>query len=68
MVTFKDAAQARSALKMLLSNYAWYCNSTVYFDSSEYAILVNVKEVNSITRKVIPQVINNVNIKVEIEN
>jgi len=68
MVTFKEASQARCALKMLLSNYAWYCGSVVYFDSSEYGILVNVKEINTTTRKIIPQVINNVNIKVEIES
>ena len=53
---------------MLLSNYSWYCNSVVYFDSSEYGILVNVKEINNNTRKIIPQVFNSVNIKVEVEN
>jgi hypothetical protein len=68
MITFKEASQARCALKMLLSNYSWYCNSVVYFDSSEYGILVNVKEINNNTRKIIPQVFNSVNIKVEVEN
>lgn len=68
MITFKEAAQARCALKMLLSNYGWYTNSVVFFNDSEYGILVNVKKVSNITRKIIPQVINGVSVKVEIEN
>lgn len=68
MITFREASQVRHALKMQLSNYAWYVNSTVYFDSNEYAILVHVKKINDTTRRIIPQVLDFVNIKVELEN
>lgn len=65
MATFREATQARSAIKLKLSNYNWYNWSLVVSSSDGYSILVNVKKIDNFVRKTIPPVINGVELKIE---
>lgn len=67
MVTFSEANQARLALKMKLSQHAWYSSSTVASDKGGYSIVVHVTTLNNTVRKAIPQVVSGVSIKTELE-
>lgn len=67
MVTFFEANQARLAIKMKLSQYAWYSSSAVASEKDGYSVVVGVKTMNNTIRKTIPQVVNGVSIKTEIE-
>lgn len=65
MSTFHEANQVRLALKMKLSQYAWYNSSVVLSSEDGYSILVRVKQVDNKVRKIIAPVIDGVSIKVE---
>lgn len=65
MSTFHEANQVRLALKMKLSQHAWYNSSVVLASEDGYSILVRVKQVDNKVRKIIPPVIDGVSIKVE---
>lgn len=67
MTTFMEAHQARLELKMKLSNFAWYHSSAIMSEKDGYAVVVTVKHLDNQVRKVIPQVLNGVNIKTESE-
>lgn len=67
MSNFKEANQTRTALKMKLSIYSWYKNSVVCAVSDGWGIIVMVKKIDNKVRKLIPQVISGVSVKVEIE-
>lgn len=67
MSSFKEANQVRVALKMKLSNYAWYSGSGVLSTEDGYCVSVTVKHIDNTVRKVVPPVINGVTIKVESE-
>lgn len=67
MGTFKEANHIRLSLKMKLSMYAWYSSSAVTTDSDGFAITIFVHYLNNQVRKIIPQVIDGINIKTEIE-
>lgn len=67
MTTFREANQIRASLKMKLSNYSWYNSSCVLFDKDDYYIVVHVRKVDNQVRKVIPPVLDGVNIKTEID-
>jgi hypothetical protein len=65
MSTFHEANQVRLALKMKLSQHAWYNSSVVLSSEDGYSILVRVKQVDNKVRKIIAPVIDGVSIKVE---
>ena len=65
MATFKEANQVRLALKMKLSRYSWYVSSVVISSQDGYSVLINVKEVNNTVRKIIPPLVDGVEIKTE---
>lgn len=67
MVTFSEANQARLAIKMKLSMYAWYSSSAVVSEKSGYSVVVAVKQLNNTVRKTIPPVVNGVSVKAELE-
>ena len=67
MTTFKEANQVRAALKMKLSNYAWYSASGVFTVDADYLIVITVKKIDNQVRKLIPPVIDGVSIKTELE-
>lgn len=67
MATFKEANQVRLSLKMTLSQHAWYYSSQVLPDEGDYYILVLTNSLNNHVRKIIPQVINCINIKTELK-
>lgn len=65
MSTFKEANQVRLALKMRLSNHAWYQSSRVIPDDDGFSIVVAVSKLDNQVRKVISPVIDGVGIKVD---
>lgn len=67
MATFTEANQVRLALKMKLSQYAWYSSSRIFASNDDFAVLVYVKQIDNTVRKVIPPVIDSISIKVESE-
>lgn len=69
MNTFKEANQARIALKMKLSNYGWYRSMAVVSDENgmSYCVLVNVSKVDNNVRKIVPTVFEGVAVKTEAE-
>jgi hypothetical protein len=67
MATFPEANQVRLALKMKLSLYSWYKSSVVTAETDGYSVIVGVKTLNNTVRKIIPQVMDDVSIKTEVE-
>lgn len=67
MAIFKDADQERVALKMKLSNFAWYGSSSVVSCEDGYYILILVKKINNYVKKHIPPLINGVVVKMALE-
>lgn len=67
MVTFSEANQARLSIKMKLSMFAWYSSSAVVSEKNGYSVVVGVKTLNNQVRKTIPQVVNGVSVKAELE-
>lgn len=67
MSTFSEANQVRLALKMKLSQYAWYNSSTVVTIDDGFAIVIGVKQMDNIVRKLVPPVVNGISIKTEVE-
>ena len=65
MATFNEVNQIRLGLKMKLSNYAWYCSSSVVSIDNDFGILVEVNHIDNAVRKVVPPVIEGVCVKVE---
>ena len=65
MATFKEANQVRLGLKMKLSHYDWYVSSTVINSNEDYAVLITTKQIDNNVRKIVPTVINSVDIKTE---
>jgi hypothetical protein len=68
MPTFNEANQARLALKMKLSNYAWYNSSRVYSTNDGFGVIVAVYHVDNQVRKLIAPVFNGISIKTEVDN
>jgi len=67
MSSFKEANQVRIALKMKLSNFAWYTASGVFNLEDGFGVVVTVKQIDNVVRKNVPPVIDGVSIKVEQE-
>jgi hypothetical protein len=67
MTTFKEANQARLAIKMKLSNYSWYNSSSIVADNADYCVSVSVKKLDNQVRKLIPPVYDGIVVKTEIE-
>jgi hypothetical protein len=65
MSTFFEANQSRLELKMKLSNYAWYHTSAVIIDTDGYAVVITVDRIDNKVKKIVPQVLNGVTIKLE---
>ncbi len=69
MTTFQEASQTRVALKMKLSQYSWYNGSAVCSSASEnYYIGISVSKIDNKVKKVVPNRINGVNIKLLIDS
>ena len=66
MLTLRDANMLRTSLKIKFSNYSWYVGSMIIPNTSGYTIVVNVNNLNNRVRKVIPPVIDGIDIKVEV--
>lgn len=62
-VSFNAANQAKLAIKMLCSNFAWYKSSYVEYDGDEYVVVVSASKVDDAIRKIIPQIYNDVAVK-----
>ena len=67
MATFAEANRVRMGLKMKFSNYAWYNWSTVSSNKNSYVVLINVSRIDNHIRKIIPPVVEGVEVKTEIE-
>lgn len=67
MTTFREANQARLALKMKLSNYAWYNSSSVITSNDDYCLSVGVSKLDNQVRKIIPPIIDGIVVKTELE-
>lgn len=68
MAAFKDANQARIQLKMKLSVYSWYGHSAIATSEGDgYSVVIYVKKLDNKVKKLIPPVINDVGIKIELE-
>lgn len=67
MSTFSDANQVRLLLKMKLSVYAWYSSSTVVSIDDGFGVVIGVKQMDNSIRKLIPPVVNDISVKVEVE-
>lgn len=66
MLTFNNANQARLALKMKLSKYAWYSSSMVMLLKDEYTVFIFVHYADKDLKKIIPPTFNGYNVKVEV--
>ena len=66
MSSFSEANQAKLALKMNLSNYAWYHGIAVEADGQDWCVLVRVDHMDTAVRKIIPMIHNGIVIKVDI--
>lgn len=67
MSTFFEANQARYLLKMNLVNYWWFRNATVIAGDDGYDVVITTSKIDNLVRKTVPQVLNGVGIKVELE-
>lgn len=67
MSSFKEANQVRLALKMKLSQFAWYSASGVLTDDADYLIVITVRKLDNQVRKMVPPVIDGVSIRTEVE-
>lgn len=67
MSIFREANQARIALKIKLSYHAWYKGSVVCAVSDGWGVLVYTKKIDNSVRKVVPPVLNGVAIRTEVE-
>lgn len=65
MSTFSEAHQVRVALKMKLSNYAWYNNSRIVLENDDYYVVVSVTQITNKVKQLVPPLINGVSIKTE---
>lgn len=63
--SFRNANQARAALKMKLSVFHWYLGSRVVADNDGFSIEVVVKKIDNQIRKIIPPVVDGVSVKAE---
>jgi hypothetical protein len=62
--TFREASQARSALKMRLSVYSWYRGSHVQVDGDDWVVVINSsKPIDDGIRKAVPPVYEGVSVK-----
>lgn len=67
MSTFQEANQTRTILKMKLAIYSWYRSSAVSSSSDGWGIVVMVSKIDNKIRKLIPQVVNGVSVKTEVD-
>ena len=65
VATFSQSNQARLILKMALSNYSWYNDCFVIFDNVGYYVLVGTSRLNDSIKKLIPQKVGNVIVKIK---
>ena len=65
--TFKEANQVRLALKMKLSQFAWYSSSVVFTETDGFGIAIHVKRISDTVRKLVNPVIDGVTVKVALE-
>ena len=65
MLTFKEVNNLRTKLKLELSNYRWYVNSSVELENNSYFILVMISCYYQEISKIAPIIVDNVSIKYE---
>ena len=66
MITFREANQAKLALKMMLSNYSWFLGAGVESDGDEYIVVINASRNDNLTKRTIPVVHDGVAVKTNI--
>lgn len=67
MTPFKEANQAKTSLKMILSNYSWYQGIEVLPEEGGYCIVVSVSRMDNSVRKIVPIVHQGITVKVDVE-
>ena len=67
MATYTEANQARLDLKIKLSTHFWYNNSAIVADGDGYSILIHVRQIDNNVRKIIPNIINSVEVRTYVE-
>lgn len=67
MATYMEANQVVLGLKMKLSFYSWYNSCTISQKDADYYVIVHIKRINNQIRKLIPQVINGISVRTELE-
>ncbi len=67
MATFQEANQLKSSLKMRFVNYAWFKSVAVVTSDGGYDVIIYSSKVDNSVRKLVPQVINGVGVKLELE-
>lgn len=67
MSTFSEANQVRLALKMKMSQYAWYKSSTVIAQDDGFSIVLSVDHIDNKIRKLVSPVIDGISIRTEVD-
>jgi hypothetical protein len=67
VASYKEANQVSLALRMKLSNYCWYNFSRVYPTTDGYLVVVGTTKLDNQVRKLIPPLVNGVEVKTEVE-
>jgi hypothetical protein len=65
MTTFSEANQARLALKMALSQYAWFSGIIVQSTNDGFVVVVQVNRIDDVVRKTVPIVRDGVDVRTE---
>jgi hypothetical protein len=68
MITFKDAAMAKTCLKMHLSNFAWFKTICVEYLNDEIVIVVNVSDLGASAKSNLPSHYKGVAVKAYADN
>ena len=68
MVSFKEASQARTSLKIPLSYYAWYKSSSIGSEEGHYFIVVNTTHIDNAVKIAVPPSHKGISIRIESDN
>lgn len=67
MVSFKEANQARTSLKMPLSYYSWFKSSSVESENGQFFITVTVSHIDNAVKDAVPSIHKGVSVRLEAE-
>lgn len=66
MAIFREANQVRLALKMKLSQHAWYKGSVVQPKSDGYCVVIIVSKIDNNVRKLVAPVVDGISVRAEV--